>query len=210
MQASAGLPFQEQGVPQHMPSTFPSGGMAGGPTQQQMTALSQHAQALANNQMNTLQRVVQAQDHPNARPLNNLLTQSQQPPNGSASFTARAGQNFHSPGLGLPQGQGSLQQNLVVQPNPSTPSAGLQSSAPPSQAPPQGGQQMLSLNSIAEAPLPHLINIFNQLARSVTEGEKSLQALGEPDPQRRAKLDNQKQIMLRIREIITARRGRSK
>ncbi|KAH9972703.1 hypothetical protein BGW80DRAFT_339666 [Lactifluus volemus] len=209
MQASATVPFQEQAVPQHIPPTFPSGGMAGGPTQQQMSALSQHAQSMANNQMNTLQRAVQAQDHPNTRPLNNLLTQSQQPPNGSASFTARAGQNFHLPGSGLSQGQGqgSLQ-NLVVQPNPSAPSAGLQSSAPPSQAPSQGGQQMLSLNNIADAPLPHLINIFNQLARSVTEGEKTLQALGEPDPQRRAKLDNQKQIMLRIREIITVRRGR--
>jgi hypothetical protein len=69
---------------------------------------------------------------------------------------------------------------------------------------------MLSLNNLADAPLPHLINIFNQLARSVSEGEKSLLALGEPDPQRRAKLDNQKQFMLRIREIIGARRGRLK
>jgi hypothetical protein len=32
MQASAALPSQEQAVPQHIPPTFTSGGMAGGPT----------------------------------------------------------------------------------------------------------------------------------------------------------------------------------
>ncbi|KAH9955763.1 hypothetical protein BGW80DRAFT_293048 [Lactifluus volemus] len=211
MQASAAVPFQEQAVPQHIPPTFPSGEMAGGPTQQQISALSQqHAQAMANNQMNTLQRVAQAQDHPNGRPLNNLLTQSQQPPNGSASFTARAGQNFHPPGLGLPQGQkqGSLQHNLVVQPNPSAPSAGLQSSAPQSQAPSQGGQQILGLNTISDEQLSKLINIFNSLAYSVTEGEKAFYAPGRTDPQQRAQLDKHKQIMRHICELITFGRGR--
>jgi hypothetical protein len=61
------------------------------------------------------------------------------------------------------------------------------------------------IQSVADFPLPHLAHVFSQWARSVSEGEKTLHALGEPDPQRRAKLDNQKQIMLRIRELINVR-----
>ncbi|KAH9957259.1 hypothetical protein BGW80DRAFT_1565446 [Lactifluus volemus] len=117
-----------------------------------MSALSQqHAQPMVNNQMNILQRVVQAQDHPSSRPLNNLLTQS-----ATAKWQRqllRSGGSKLSPLDWDFLKDGSLQQNLVVQPNPSAPSAGLQSSAPPSQAPPQGGQQMLSLNNIADVPL---------------------------------------------------------
>jgi hypothetical protein len=210
MQAST-TPFQEQSIPQHMLPNFPTGGMAGGSAQQQVAALSQHAQGSINNQMNTLQRVIQAQDSLNTRPLNMLLAQSQQQQNGP-SFTSRVGQNLHPSGMGLPQGQGSLQPNLV-QPTPSVPSVNLpSSSAPSSHAPPQGGQQMHGLNNMADASIPQLINLFNQLRHSVMEGEKSFltasNSVGEADPQRQAvrtKLDNQKQLMHRIRDIINAK-----
>ncbi|KAI0249895.1 hypothetical protein BJV78DRAFT_1224130 [Lactifluus subvellereus] len=213
MQASS-APFQEQNVPQQMPPNFPPGGMTGGSIQQQMAALSQHTQVLTNNQINPLQRPIQAQDHLNARPLNILLAQGQQQQNGS-SFTSRVGQNLHPSGMGLPQGQGSLQQNFV-QRTPPVSSANLQpSSAPSSQAPSQGGQQIYNLSNIAEASVPQLCTFFNQLKHAITEGEKNLHAAGnsggEVDPQRqalRAKLESQKQVMLRIREMIAMKTGR--
>jgi hypothetical protein len=206
MQASAS-PSQEQSIPQHMSPTLPTGGMADGSTQQQIAAPSQPAQGSTKNQMNPLQRATQAQDHLNTCPLNFLLAQSQQPENGS-SFTSRVGQNLHPSGMGLPQGQGSLQQ-----PTSSVPSANLQSSSAPSlQAPPQGAQHMRNL---ADVPLPQLSSIFNQLMRSVSEGEKNLHAssnsVDETDPQRqalRAKLANQKQFLLRIRDMISTKTGR--
>jgi hypothetical protein len=213
MQAST-TPFQEQSIPQHMLPTFPTGGMAGGSAQQQVAALSQHAQGPTNNQMNPLQRVIQAQDPMNTRPLNMLLAQSQQQQNGP-SFTSRVGQNLHPSGMGFPQGQGSLQQNLV-QPTASVPSVNLpSSSAPSSHASPQGGQQMHGFGNIADAPVSQLVHLFNQLMHSVTEGEKKFLAasnsVGEADPQRqaiRAKLDSQKQFILRIRDIINAKTRR--
>jgi hypothetical protein len=207
---SAAVPLRSD--PQYMPPTVPSGGIAGHPTQQQITALSQHAQASVTNQMNPLQRVVQAQDRPNYRPLNSRLTRSQQPPNDRASFTPRTRHIFYDSGLGFPQGQGSRQQNLG-RPHPSVHSARLQSySALSSHAPSQGGQQMLSLDNLADAPISRLVDIFNQLARSVTVGEKTfhVSTVGGSDPRRRAKLDSRKQMLRRIQEITIAKRGRLK
>jgi hypothetical protein len=214
MQQASAASFQEQNVPQQMPPAFPPGGMTGGSIQQQMAALSQHTQVPTNNQMNSLQRPIQAQDHLNPRPLNALLAQGQQQQNGS-SFASRMGQNLHPSGMGLPQGQGSLQQNFV-QRTPPVPSANLQSSsAPSSQAPSQGGQQILNLANIADAPVQQLWGLFNQLKHAITEGEKNLHAAGNPggeaDLQRQAlrtKLDSQKQVMLRIRDMIIAKSGR--
>jgi len=221
-----------------MPPNFPPGGMGdwGGPAfdtaglgqvesdfwdgdegsiQQQMAALSLHNHVPTNNQLNPLQRPIQAQDHLNARPSNMLLAQGQQQPNGS-SFTSQVGQNLHPSGMGLPQGQGSLQQNFV-QRTPPVPSANLQpSSAPSSQAPSQGGQQNYNLGNITDAPVQQLFNLFNQLKYAITEGEKKFRAAGnsggEVDPQRqalRAKLDSQKQVLFRIRDMIIAKTGRA-
>jgi hypothetical protein len=69
-----------------------------------MSALSQqHAQPMANNQMNILQRVVQAQDHPSSRPLNNLLTQSATA-KWQRQLLRSGGSKLSPPGLGLSQG----------------------------------------------------------------------------------------------------------
>jgi hypothetical protein len=134
--------FQEQNVPQQIPSGFPAGGMAGGSTQQEVAALSQRPQAPASNSMSTLQRV---QDSIHARQLNMMVAQGQQPQNG---FAARVGQNLHPPGMGLPRGQGSLQQNFI-QPSPSVTPANLQPSTAPStsQLTPLGGPQIQSFLS---------------------------------------------------------------
>ncbi|KAI0297271.1 hypothetical protein B0F90DRAFT_1740642 [Multifurca ochricompacta] len=216
MQASVASSFQEQSITQQVQSGFPAGGLTGSPAQQQMATLAHRPQASTNNSINPLQRVIQAQDPLRAHQLNMLLAQGQQQQNGS-SFASRVGQNLHPPGMGLPQGQGSLQQNFI-QPSPSAPPVNPQSSSAPSasQAPPLGGQQRHGLpNNIADASLPQLTTFHNQLIRVVMEGEKSLSAAsssgGEGDAQRQAfrnKLDNQKQILLRIRELINAKSGR--
>ncbi len=203
--------FQEQNVPQRIPSGFTTSGMAGGSAQQQMAALSQRSQAPASNPMNLFQRVMQAQqDSLHARQLN--VAQGQQQQN---NFASRVGQNLHPPGMGLPQGQGSLQQNFI-QPSPSVPPANLQSSAAPSasQPIPQGGPQMHGLHkNFVEMPVPQLTNFYAQLMRAVEEGEKSFNAAGstggESDMQHqalRAKLDNQKQLLINIRDLINLKR----
>lgn len=160
LRASPAHAFQEQNAPQQIPSGFTAGGMAGSSAQQQMAALSQRPQAPASNPMNTLQRVIQAQtqDNLHARQLNMLVAQGQQPQNG---FASRVGQNLHPPGMGLPQGQGSLQQNFI-QPSPSVPPANIQSSTAPSasQPTPMGGPQIPSLHkNILEMPVPQLTGI---------------------------------------------------
>ena len=125
--------FQEQNAPQQIPSGFPAGGMAGGLAQQQLAAeFSQCTQAPGSNPMNTLQCV---QDSLQARQLNMLVVQGQQPQN---SFASRVGQNLHPPGMGLPQGQGSLQQNSI-QHSLSTPPANLQPSSVSSTSQPTWG-----------------------------------------------------------------------
>jgi hypothetical protein len=206
--------FQEQNAPQQIPSGFTAGGMAGS-SAQHMAALSQRPQAPASNPMNTLQRVMQAQaqDSLNARQLNMMVAQGQQPQNG---FASRVGQNLHPSGMGLPQGQGSLQQNFI-QPSPSAPPANIQTStAPPTSQPtPLGGPQTgfhKNLN-FAELPLQQLSNVYNQLIRAVEEGEKNLNAAGstggESDMQRqalRSRLDNQKQLLNHIRDLINLKR----
>jgi hypothetical protein len=75
MQASAHS-FQEQGVHQQLPPGFNAGAMPSGTTQQQIAALSQRV--AANNQINTLQRAIQAQDPSHARQFNILLPGQQQ------------------------------------------------------------------------------------------------------------------------------------
>ena len=203
--------FQEQNAPQQIPSGFPAGGMAGGPTQQQLAALSQRPQAPGSNPMNAIQRV---QDSLHARQLNMLVAQGQQPQN---SFASRVGQNLHPPGMGLPQGQGSLQQNFI-QPSPSAPPANHQPSSAPSTSQPNplgGPQQMQAIQkSFAEMPLQQLGNVYTQLARTVEEGERNLNAAGstggESDMQQRqalrVRLDGQKQLLINIRDMINSRR----
>jgi hypothetical protein len=202
--------FQEQNVPQQIPSGFPAGGMAGGSTQQQMAALSQRPQAPASNSMSTLQRV---QDSIHARQLNMMVAQGQQPQNG---FAARVGQNLHPPGMGLPQGQGSLQQNFI-QPSPSVTPANLQPSTAPStsQPTPLGGPQIQSFRqNFVDMPLQQLSVFYTQLLRNVEEGERNLNAAGstggESDMQQRqalrTRLDSQKQLLINIRELINLKR----
>ena len=212
LRTSAAHALQEQNVPQQISSGFAAGAMAGGSAQQQMAALSQRPQAQAGNPMNSLQRVMQAQDTLHARQLNMLVAQGQQQQN---NFASRVGQNLHPPGMGLHQGQGSLQQNFI-QPSPSVPSAGLQSSAAPSasQPTPLSGQQIHGLHkNFVEMPLPQLSGIYNQLLRAVEEGERNFSAAGstggESDTQRQAlrtRIDSQKQLLINIRELITMKR----
>ena len=204
--------FQEQNAPQQIPSGFPAGGMAGGSSQQQLAAaFSQRPQPPGSNPMNTLQRV---QDSLQARQLNMLVAQGQQPQN---SFASRVGQNLHPPGMGLPQGQGSLQQNFI-QPSPSAPPANLQPSSTPSTSQPNplgGPQQMQAIHkNFVEMPLPQLTGVYGQLARTVEEGERNLNAAGntggESDTQQRqalrTRLDGQKQLLIHIRDLINQRR----
>ncbi|KAH9057865.1 hypothetical protein EDB87DRAFT_1628606 [Lactarius vividus] len=214
LQASAHT-FQEQNVPQQIPPGFAAGGMAGGSAQQQMAALSQRSQAPGSNPM--IQRVMQAQaqaqqDSLHARQLNMLVAQGQQQPNGFA----RVGQNLHPPGMGLPQGQGSLQQNFI-QPSPSVPPANIQSSVVPStsQPTPLGGAQIHNLpKNLVDMSMQQLSNSYSQLMRIVEDGEKNLNAAGastssEGDMQRqayRARLDQQKQLLVNIRELINLKR----
>ena len=203
--------FQEQNAPQQIPSGFPAGGMAGGSAQQQLAAaLSQHPQAPGSNPMNTLQRV---QESLQAQQLNMLVAQGQQPQN---SFASRVGQNLHPPGMGLPQGQGSLQQNFI-QPLPSDPANFQPSSAPStSQLSPLGGPQQMQaiFKTFVDMPLPQLTGVYAQLARTIEEGKRNLNAAGstggESDMQQRqalrARLDGQKQLLINIRDLINSRR----
>jgi hypothetical protein len=213
LRTSAAHAFQEQNTPQQIPSGFTTGGMAGGSAQQQMAALSQRPQASASSPMNSLQRVIQAQDSLHARQLNMLVAQGQQQQN---NFASRVGQNLHPPGMGLPQGQGSLQQNFM-QSSPSVPPSNLQSSAAPSasQPTPLGGPQNhgLQKNSFVEMTVQQLSGIYGQLMRTMEEGEKNLNAAGstggESDMQRqtfRTRLDSQKQLLNHIRELISLKR----
>lgn len=202
MQANAHS-FQEQSVPQHLPGGFNAGAMPSGTTQQQIAALSQRAQVSANNQINSLQRVIQAQDPSHSRQFNMLLPgqqQQQQQQNGSG-IASRMGQNLNSSGMGLPQAPGSLQQNFI-QPSPSVPHANPQPSSTPltSQISQPGAQQVSGpAGNLADVPLPQLRALSTQLLHVVMEGEKNLQATsspGEGDLQRqqlRAKIELNKQ-----------------
>jgi hypothetical protein len=211
VQASQAQAFPDQGVPQQLQPGFPAG-VPGGSAQQQLASLPQRPQAAINNQM--LQRVFQGQDPSQAR-FGMLLAQGQQQPqqqNGSG-FASRPGQNFNSPGVGLPQGQASLQQSFV-QPSPSVPHASIQSSSTPSasQAPPSAGQQVPLPGNFADLSLQQLRGLHGQMMRFVIEGEKNLQASsatgGEGDVQRqqlRAKLDLYKQRLIVLQEIVNAK-----
>ena len=206
LRTSAAHAFQEQNVPQQIPAGFTTGGMPGGSAQQQMAALSQRPQAPDSNPMNSLQRAMQAQDSIHARQLNMMVAQGQQQQN---NFASRVGQNLHPPGMGLPQGQGSLQQNFI-QPSPSVPPANIQSSVAPSasQPTPLGGTQIQGLHkNFIEMPLQQLSGFYGQLMRSVEEGEKNFAAAaasGDSEPQRQARvrLDNQKQLLINIRALM--------
>ena len=203
-------PFQDQNPPQQLPPGFPSG-MPSGTSQQQMPTFPQRAQVPNNNQINPLQRVIQAQDPSHAR--NMLLAQNQQQQN-SSGFTSLAAQNVGpAAGMGLPQGPGSLQQNFV-QPSPSVPHANAQPSSAPSgsQAPLTGGQQVPSLSgNLADLPLPQLRNIYAQLMRAMMEGEKNFQAAssssGDSEMQRQLqnKLEVHKQRLRALQDLIHAK-----
>ena len=202
MQASSA-----QSVPQQLPSGFNAGGMQNGNTQQQIATLLQRAQASTNNQMNPLQRTIQTQDPSHARQFGLPIPQGQQQQNGSG--LARMGQNLN-PGMGLPQGPGSLQQNFI-QPSPSVPHVNAQpsSSAPlASQPPPPGAQQVSGPNSLANMTLQQLGELYAHLQRIVIEGEKNIQTLstsGGNDPQLRTKIDNNKRFMNILQEVMRKR-----
>ena len=207
--------FQEQSVPQQLPPGF-NAAMPSGATQQQIAALSQQrAQVSANNQINSLQRAIQAQDPSHARQFNMLVPgqqqqQQQQQQNGSG-IASRMSQNLNPSGMGLPQGAGSLQQNFI-QPSPSVPHANPQPSSTPSTSQiPQPGAQQVSVppNNLGDVPLPQLRALATQLLHVVTEGEKNLQATssaGEADVQRqqlRAKVELNKQRLRALHEVIS-------
>jgi hypothetical protein len=211
MQASSAH-FQEQSVRQQLPPGFNAGAMPSGTTQQQIAALSQRAQVSANNQINTLQRVIQAQDPSHARQFNMLLPgqEQQQQQQNASGIASRMGQNLNPSGMGLPQGPGSLQQNFI-QPSPSVPHANPQPSSTPSasQIPQPGAQQVSGPpGNLADVPLPQLRALSTQLLHVVMEGEKNLQApssSGEGDIQRqqlRAKVELNKQRLRALHEVI--------
>ena len=130
MQASTHS-FREQSVPQQFPSGFNAGAMPSGTIQQQNAALSQRAQVSANNQINALQHVIQAQDPSRARQFDVLLPgQQQQRQQNATGIASYIGQNLNPSGMGLPQGPGSLQQNFI-QPSPSVPQPPIQSNKLP-------------------------------------------------------------------------------
>jgi hypothetical protein len=206
MQASAPHSFPDQAIPQQLPPGFPTGGLPTGATQQQIAALSQRS---TNNQMNPLQRVIQAQEPSHARQFGMLLAQGQQQ-NGSG-FATRVGQNGN-PGMGLSQGQGALQPNFV-QPSPSVPPASVQPSAPSaSQVPPPGGQPVPGPPNMAEMPLQQLVTLYTQLRRAIGEGEKVFQTAsnsgGDGDLQQRqlrSKIDGYKQRLHVVHDLIQAK-----
>ena len=203
--------FAEQAIPQQLPPGFSGGPPAGNP-QQQLAALSQRSLAPVNNQM--FQRVIQSQDPSLARQFNMHSAQAQQPQqqqqqNGSG-FNPRAGQSLNTPGMGLPQGQASLQPSFV-QPSPSVPPANVQRSLTPStsQAPPPGQQVPAPSTNFTDLPLPQLRVIYAQMVHTWMEGEKNFQASnasgGEGDLQRRQqrhKLDAYKQRVQALQEFI--------
>jgi hypothetical protein len=202
--------LQEQKVPQQIPSGFPAGGMAGGSTQQQMAALFQRPQSPASNSTSARERV---HYYLHAQRVSMMVAQGQQPQNG---FATRVGQNLHSPGMGLPQGQGSLQQNFI-QPSPSVPPASLQLSTAPStsQPTPLGGPQIQGFHkNFVDMPLQQLSIFYTQLLRTVEEGERNLNAAGstggESDMQQRqairTRLVGQKQLLINIRDLINLKR----
>jgi len=211
IQASSAHAFQEQGVPQQLPPGYNTGAMQGGTAQQQIAAISQRAQVSGNNQINPLQRVMQAQDpsHPSHARQFSMLLPGQQQQNGSG-IGSRMGQNLNSSGMGLSQGPGSIQQNFI-QPSPSIPHANSQSSSTPSvsQISQPGAQQVSGpLGNLVEVPLPQLRALSTQLQHVVIEGEKNLQApssAGEGDIQRqqlRAKIELNKQRLRALQEVI--------
>jgi hypothetical protein len=210
VQASSAHSFEERSAPQQLPPGFNAGGVPSGNAHRQMDILSQYAQVSSNNQINTLQRVIQAQDPSHARQFNMLLPGQLQQQNASG-IASRMGQNLNPSGMGLPQGPGSLQQNFI-QPSPSVPHANPQPSSTPSasQVPQPGAQQVSGPpGSIVDVPLPQLRALFTQLLHVVMEGEKNLQATsssGEGDIQQqqqlRAKIELNKQRLRALHEVI--------
>jgi len=210
IQASA-HPFQEQSVSQQLPPGFNAGAMPTGATQQQIAALSQRPQVSANNQINTMQRVIQTQDPSHTHQFNMLLPGQQQQQQNGSGIASRMGQNLNPSGMSLPQGPGSLQQNFI-QPSPSVPHANPQPSSTPSASQiPQPGTQQVSgpPGNLADVPLPQLRALSTQIQHVVVEGEKNLQAIsssGEGDSQRqqiRAKIELNKQRLRALHEVIT-------
>jgi hypothetical protein len=210
MQASAPHSFQDQATPQQSPPGFPTGGFPSGGMQQQIALLSQRAQASTNNQMNPLQRMIQAQEPSHARQFGMPLAQGQQ--QDGSGFATRLGQNGNPTGMGLSQGQGALQPSFV-QPSPSVPPTNVQPSAlSASQVPPPGGQPVPDpSNILAEMPLQQLVALFVQLRRAVGEGEKILQTAsnsGDGDlqlRQLRSRIDGYKQRLLEVHDLIQAK-----
>ena len=204
--------FAEQSNPQQLPPGFSGGPPAGNP-QQQLAALSQRPLASVNNQM--FQRVIQSQDPSLARQFNmhSAQAQQQQQQQNGSGFNPRAGQNLNTPGMGLPQGQASLQPSFA-QPSPSVPPANVQPSLTPAtsqaQAPPPPGQQVPAPSTnFTDLPLPQLRGIYTQMVHTWMEGEKNFQASnasgGEGDLQRRQqrhKLDAYKQRVQALQEFI--------
>jgi hypothetical protein len=197
--ASLAPSFQVQTIPQQLSLASISGGMPTGTTQQQTATLLQRAQLSTNSQIDPSQPITQTQD----------LSQGQQQQNDSG-LGSRMVQNFDSPGMGLPQGPGSLQQNFI-QPSPSLHHADPQpSSAPLASQPQPGAQQGSGPANLATMSLPQLRSQSTLLLQFVMESEKNLPAAGssgESDVHRqlRVKVENNKRYIRMMQDLINAR-----
>ena len=188
---------QVQAIPQQLSPASISGGMR--TTQQQTATLLQRAQLSTNSQIDRSQPITQTQD----------FSQGQQQQNDSG-LGSRMVQYLDSPGMGLPQGPGSLQQNFI-QPSPFFHRANPQpSSAPLTSQPQPGAQQDSGPPNLPTMSLPQLRSLSAQLLQFVMESEKNLPAAGssgESDVHRqlRAKVENNKRYLRMIQDLINAR-----
>ena len=208
MQASLAPPCQEQSTPQLLIRGFSSGQMPSGTTQQQIASPSQRVQVSTNN--TTPQHVVQGQDPSYARQFSTLLPHAQQQQNDSG-LASRIGQNLNTPRMTLPQGPGSLQQNLI-QPSPSLPYAKAQPSsiASASQPPQPGAPQVPGPGNLSDSQLLQLHSL--SLLQKMMELEKTLSAAGssESDTRRqlRMKVRNNKRVRVLQESIAERTRAR--
>jgi hypothetical protein len=193
MQASAHS-FQEQNAPQQFPPGFNAGGVPSGNAHQQMDPLSQHAQALINDQMDVLRRVIQSQEASHLRQGSQLQNDSGRMPSNPNPLRMDAPRDSHR--------LGPMQEIFPPVPYANVPS----SSAPSASQPPPGPNPA---KSICDVPLPQLRALSTQLLHVVIEGEKTLQATcssGEGDDiqrqQLRAKVELDKRRLRALHEVM--------
>jgi hypothetical protein len=197
IQASAHS-FQEQSVPQQLPSDFNAGGVSSSNTHRQMDTLSQHAQVSTNDQMNLPSRAIQTQDSSHLPQFNMQICQDPQLQNDSGlTFRMPSNPNLlRMDPLQDSQGPGLMQENFPPVPYPNVPS----SSAPSASQPPPA--------HLSDVPVPQLRALSTQILHVVMEEERYLQATsisGEDDIQRqqlRARVKLNKQRLRALQEVI--------